>query len=195
MYVKKNNLKSEEGFILVLCLILLVIMVAIGSSVLFSASNQVKQSSSWGDYQQTFYSAETALEDAKSWLEQTISHDSSLVDGSIKNDDCTESHGETRGIMVVKTDKPGSPRNNDEGYDDINTLNDYDLDKYKYSYYIEKVEGSERKGGANPGDDASLDPGGPSSSSTYITYKVYICAFGPDEREKSNITALIEVKI
>ena len=182
MYLRK----SEEGFVLVLSLLLLVIMTTIGAGLIFTASNQAKQSSSWGNYQQAFYAAETGQEDAISWLEEKI-----YVEGKIpeelgnKKELCSTIFNKSE-INYVETDNKNNA-NLHIGYDDNNDLNDLDSNvkkgSYTYKYYIEKADTT---GVTNVREGEKVTMGDPYESATPTLeekYKVYICAIGPNNEE------------
>ena len=66
---KKIKNKHEEGFVLVVSLLILAVSIAIGGGTVYNATKQVVQSKNWERSQQALYAAEAGAEAAKKWLQ------------------------------------------------------------------------------------------------------------------------------
>ena len=69
MKIKNKKNKHEEGFVLVVSLLILAVSIAIGGGTVYNATKQVIQSKNWERSQQALYSAEAGVESAKKWLQ------------------------------------------------------------------------------------------------------------------------------
>ena len=72
MKIKKIKNKHEEGFVLVVSLLILAVSVAIGGGTVYNATKQVVQSKNWERSQQALYAAEAGVESAKKWLTNSV---------------------------------------------------------------------------------------------------------------------------
>jgi len=181
--------KSEEGFVLVLSLLLLVIMTTIGAGLVFTASKQSAQSSSWANYQQAFYAAETGLEEARSWLDEKI-----YIEGIIPNEKTDETALCSKVFDVSKIKFVQTSNNDPGGVSENNKLKDIDNninDGFKYSYYMEEADTTS---GPNLGVGSEVTASNDESSNSKKTYKVYICGNGPNN-EESNLEVLLSAII
>ena len=71
MKIKKYK-KSEKGFILVLAILILLVMSLMGTTLIVIASNDHKGNKLRDYNQQTFYAAETGIQEAKEYLNQQV---------------------------------------------------------------------------------------------------------------------------
>ena len=71
MKIKKHK-KSEKGFIIVLAILLLLVMSLMGTTLVVIASNDHKGNKLRDYNQQTFYAAETGIQEAKEYLNQQV---------------------------------------------------------------------------------------------------------------------------
>jgi len=71
MKIKKYK-KSEKGFVLVLAILLLLVMSLMGTTLIVIASNDVQGNRERDYNQQTFYAAETGIQEAKEYLNQQV---------------------------------------------------------------------------------------------------------------------------
>ena len=186
MHIKK----SEEGFVLVLSLLLLVTMTTIGAGLVFTASKQASQSNHWSNYQQTFYAVETGMEDVRSWLEERVYKEGEIpYKGNDVKKLCSSIFDKTQINYVVT-------RNNLQGFSDYNDLHDIDStikeNSYTYEYYIEEVEGAMQVNKGEGWNVLGSNDYEKESSTTKKTYKTYVCAKGPDN-EKSNLEVLLSI--
>ena len=78
MKIKKYK-KSEKGFVLVLAILLLLVMSLTGTTLVIIASNDVKGNRERDYNQQTFYAAETGIQEAIRFLDEVVQVGESLV--------------------------------------------------------------------------------------------------------------------
>ena len=71
MKIKKYK-KSEKGFILVLAILILLVMSLMGTTLVVIASNDHKGNTLRDYNQQTFYAAETGIQEAEEYLNQQV---------------------------------------------------------------------------------------------------------------------------
>ena len=71
MKIKKYK-KSEKGFVLVLAILVLLVMSLMGTTLVVIASNDHKGNTLRDYNQQTFYAAETGIQEAKEYLNQQV---------------------------------------------------------------------------------------------------------------------------
>ena len=78
MKIKKHK-KSEKGFIIVLAILLLLVMSLMGTTLIVIASNDVEGNRERDYNQQTFYAAETGIQEAIRFLDEVVQVGESLV--------------------------------------------------------------------------------------------------------------------
>ena len=78
MKIKKYK-KSEKGFVLVLAILILLVMSLMGTALIVIASNDVKGNRERDYNQQTFYAAETGIQEAIRFLDEVVQVGESLV--------------------------------------------------------------------------------------------------------------------
>ena len=71
MKIKKHK-KSEKGFVIVLAILVLLVMSLMGTTLVVIASNDHKGNTLRDYNQQTFYAAETGIQEAKEYLNQQV---------------------------------------------------------------------------------------------------------------------------
>ena len=75
----KKYKKSEKGFIIVLAILLLLVMSLMGTTLIVIASNDVEGNRERDYNQQTFYAAETGIQEAIRFLDEVVQVGESLV--------------------------------------------------------------------------------------------------------------------
>ena len=75
----KKYKKSEKGFVVVLAILLLLVMSLMGTTLIVIASNDVKGNRERDYNQQTFYAAETGIQEAIRFLDEVVQVGESLV--------------------------------------------------------------------------------------------------------------------
>ena len=68
----KKYRKSEKGFVLVLAILILLVMSLMGTTLIVIASNDVQGNRERDYNQQTFYAAESGIQEAKEYLNQQV---------------------------------------------------------------------------------------------------------------------------
>jgi len=76
---KKKYKKSEKGFVLILAILLLLVMSLMGTTLIVIALNDVKGNRERDYNQQTFYAAETGIQEAIRFLDEVVQVGESLV--------------------------------------------------------------------------------------------------------------------
>ena len=75
----KKYKKSEKGFVIVLAILLLLVMSLMGTTLIVIASNDAKGNRERDYNQQTFYAAETGIQEAIRFLDEVVQVGESLV--------------------------------------------------------------------------------------------------------------------
>ena len=75
----KKYKKSQEGFIVVLAILLLLVMSMMGTTLVVIASNDMDGNTKRDNNQQTFYAAETGIQEAIKFLDEVVQVGESLV--------------------------------------------------------------------------------------------------------------------
>jgi len=75
----KKYKKSEKGFVIILAILLLLVMSLMGTTLIVIASNDVKGNRERDYNQQTFYAAETGIQEAIRFLDEVVQVGESLV--------------------------------------------------------------------------------------------------------------------
>ncbi len=139
MKIKKN--KHEEGFVLVVSLLVLAVSVAIGGGTVYNATKQITQSKNWERSQQALYAAEAGAESAKKWLQDQYDSNTIPKSGSKPtNIKCYENFSNKRSKLVEANDQTGEKVENIGKYikeDDKEKRGS--LENYLYRYYISEA--------------------------------------------------------
>ena len=78
----KKYKKKEEGFVLVLAILLLLVMSLTGATLVVIASNDYRGNTLRDHHQQTLYAAETGIQEAKRYLSEQVKKGQSLNSGA-----------------------------------------------------------------------------------------------------------------
>ena len=113
MKIKKIKNKHEEGFVLVVSLLVLAVSVAIGGGTVYNATRQVVQSKNWERSQQALYVAEAGAEAAKKWLQ--VQYDKKrIISPSVKPEKITcYEHFTDKNPYIVESKDPLQPTGKD----------------------------------------------------------------------------------
>ena len=145
MKIKKIKNKHEEGFVLVVSLLILAVSIAIGGGTVYNATKQVIQSKNWERSQQALYAAEAGAEDAKKWLQDQYDDENFPKAGSLPtNITCYEGFSNKGSTLVEANKQPGQKVVNIKDFiPDDGTANNKDkresLENYLYRYYISEA--------------------------------------------------------
>ena len=140
MKIKKYK-KSEKGFAIVLALLLLVVMSLMGATLVIVVSSDHKQNSLKDSNQQTFYAAETGIQEAKDWLQKQSDAETLLKGGNPTLVFCkTLLFPNLNSVQAMKSSSSG--KNYHVGTNTLDQVIDAQSDekerlkKYSYEYFI-----------------------------------------------------------
>mgnify|MGYP001185248865 CR=1 FL=1 len=200
----KKYKKTEKGFVVVLAILLLLVMSIMGTTLVVIASND-HQGNKLRDYnQQTFYAAETGIQEAKEYLNQQVLKGVKLKPHDIGSlNFCKTSFfpSLSDNMSYIKAIGPenGSAR---KGWSKISHLGSSDateskrLDKYQYEWFItqspnanghtigsglpkEKQITSTSSSGTNIAESSSYNQS--TSLNTAYYYTIFSCAKGESD--------------
>ena len=178
MKINKKKNKHEEGFVLVVSLLILAVSIAIGGGTVYNATKQVVQSKNWERSQQALYAAEAGVESAKKWL-QTQYDDKRIpvASGQKTKIDCYENFT-VKEPDIVKAEG-ASP---DMGEVDAKDF----LEGYLYRYYISEANVVSGQTGPSSGSDLSAtsnyQTAGVNTSATLSKFLTSICGEAPNNQ-------------
>ena len=203
MKIKKYK-KSEKGFVIVLAILLLLVMSVMGATIIVIASNDIEGNRERDYNQQTFYAAETGIQEAKEYLNQQVQKGVTLKPYDIGPlNFCKTSFfpSLSDNMSYVKAIGPenGSAR---KGWSKISHLGSSDateskrLDKYQYEWFItqspnanghtigsglpkEKQITSTSSSGTNIAESSSYNQS--TSLNTAYYYTIFSCAKGESD--------------
>jgi hypothetical protein len=208
---KKKNLKNNEGFVLVLTLLMLIVMTITGVTMTTLVTAEYKENERRDHYQQTLYAAETALNLGKIWLKKAnlpaLSNSPSIWSGGGVSDWCS-----TKRFIDLPTTNVYVIKDSEKSIDLNSILKSSDkIEQQKYSnfelfwfiaypsvwngsQYVNNIKvsaTSDQNANAKSGsiDEASSKVTKQSSSGYY--YTIYACARKkPSYFEKSPVVAI-----
>ena len=204
----KKYKKSEKGFIIVLAILLLLVMSLMGTALIVIASNDVKGNRERDYNQQTFYAAETGIQEAIRFLDEVVQVGESLVgythpDPSLNF--CKTGLFPTISQNTSSVQAIGSP-----GYGAVNRIGRQSLNnlmtgndaiekkrlaKYQYEWFItqtpdykgatngtlrSKQVSSTASSGTNIGESASYKQSSSSTTDAYY-YTIFSCGKGEND--------------
>jgi type II secretory pathway pseudopilin PulG len=134
-FVKRKN-NNQRGFALVLAILLLVVMSIMGVTLITVVSGDFNENEKRDEYQQALYAAETAVNDAKSWLrKQGLPANPIVFDGGGVTGWCTISRFNDLSTLAA-TYVVGVATSGGKNLNDIINSQDVDQDKYKnFEFY------------------------------------------------------------
>ena len=207
MKIKKYK-KSEKGFVLVLAILVLLVMSLMGTTLVVIASNDHKGNTLRDYNQQTFYAAETGIQEAIKFLDEVVQVGESLV-GYTHPDPglnfCKTGLFPTISQNTSSVQAIGSP-----GYGAVNKIGRQSLNnlmtgndaiekkrlaKYQYEWFItqtpdykgatngtlrSKQVSSTASSGTNIGESASYKQSSSSTTDAYY-YTIFSCGKGEND--------------
>ena len=207
MKIKKYK-KSEKGFILVLAILILLVMSLMGTTLVVIASNDHKGNTLRDYNQQTFYAAETGIQEAIKFLDEVVQVGESLVSYTHPDQDlnfCKTGLFPTISQNTSSVQAIGSP-----GYGAVNRIGRQSLNnlmtgndaiekerlaKYQYEWFItqtpdykgatngtlrSKQVSSTASSGTNIGESASYKQSSSSTTDAYY-YTIFSCGKGEND--------------
>ena len=189
---KKNNIKNEQGFVLVISLMLLMVTTLMGTMLLLSATNESKSARSSGEKQQTFLSADSGTQYAVNYLKGLASSGSFPSNGHTATSLCD--------IPINKMGLAGytaivNGNNLSYAYSSAqqDLTSDTFYDKQKYQYYLSKLETASASGaGAGSEVGGGTIYSGVGSSIT-LRYVALSCGRNTETNMRSIIMAMMSV--
>ena len=191
MKIKKNN-KHEEGFVLIVSLLVLAVSVAVGGGTVYNATKQVVQSKNWERSQQALYAAEAGAEAAKKWLQAKYNAGNIPKTSSTPtNITCYENFSNKNSNLVEASELGQEKGKNIKDFipDDGTTINKdkrKSLENYLYRYYISEANIVSGQTGLSSGSDLSAtsnyQTGGVNTSATLSKFLTAICGEAPNNQ-------------
>ena len=192
MKIKKIKNKREEGFVLIVSLLVLAVSVAIGGGTVYNATKQVVQSKNWERSQQALYAAEAGVESAKKWLQTQYDDDRiPTASGQKENISCYENFSDRQPDIVKANGASQEMGKVDRKYikdfiDPNDTEKIKSLEDYLYRYYISEANIVSGQTGLSSGSDLSAtsnyQTGGVNSSATLSKFLTAICGEAPNNQ-------------
>ena len=200
------NSKNEQGFILVVALMLLLVTTTMGTMLLMSASGQSQMARASGDKQQTFLSADTGIQESIAYLATEAAAGNYPINasttGSICNIPITELGIDSYTAILSGNNLSFAFRsgNTDTDYMDLSTAMDlqgsddaayYNSDAY--IYYLSKLDTSTSSGsnaGGSVGDEGCYSAECSASSSRYVALS---CGINTVSNKRSIVMSIMSV--
>ena len=207
----KKYKKSEKGFVLVLAILLLLVMSLMGTTLIVIASNDVQGNRERDYNQQTFYAAETGIQEAIRFLDEVVQVGESLV--SYTHPDQDLNFCKTGLFPTISQNKSSVQAIGSPGYGAVNKIGRQSLNnlmtgndaiekkrlaKYQYEWFItqtpdykgatngtlrsKQIEGSTSSAGQNIAESTSYVQSEKfSSMGTSYYYTIYSCGKGEND--------------
>ena len=160
----KKYKKKEEGFVLVLAILLLLVMSLTGATLVVIASNDYRGNTLRDHHQQTLYAAETGIQEAKRYLSEQVKKGQSLNSGahpdayaqfcktifftSLNHE--TKKHNKENSVkaIILASNKVVASNRLDNLISSNDKTEQKRLAKYQYEYFITRTP---RQGGYTDG--------------------------------------------
>ena len=207
MKIKKYK-KSEKGFVLVLAILVLLVMSLMGTTLVVIALNDHKGNTLRDYNQQTFYAAETGIQEAIRFLDEVVQVGESLVGYSHPDQDLN--FCKTELFPTISQNKSSVQAIGSPGYGAVNKIGRQSLNnlmtsndaiekkrlaKYQYEWFItqtpdykgstmgthrSKQVSSTASSGTNIGESASYKQSSSSTTDAYY-YTIFSCGKGEND--------------
>ena len=204
----KKYRKSEKGFVLVLAILILLVMSLMGTALIVIASNDVQGNRERDYNQQTFYAAETGIQEAIKFLDEVVQVGESLV--SYTHPDQDLNFCKTGLFPTISQNKSSVQAIGSPGYGAVNRIGRQSLNnlmtgsdeiekkrlaKYQYEWFItqtldykgsttgthrSKQVSSTASSGTNIGESASYKQSSSSTTDAYY-YTIFSCGKGEND--------------
>ena len=194
MKIKNKKNKHEEGFVLVVSLLILAVSIAIGGGTVYNATKQVIQSKNWERSQQALYAAEAGVESAKKWLQTQYDEKRiPVASGQKTKIDCYENFTvkepdivEAKGASQDRGEIHQNPKYIKDFVDASDADKRESLEDYLYRYYISEANVVSGQTGLSSGTDLSAtsnyQTGGVNTSATLSKFLTSICGEAPNDQ-------------
>ena len=207
MKIKKYK-KSEKGFVIVLAILLLLVMSVMGTTLIVIALNDVNGNRERDYNQQTFYAAETGIQEAIRFLDEVVQVGESLV--SYTHPDQGLNFCKTGLFPTISQNTSSVQAIGSPGYGAVNRIGRQSLNnlmtgndaiekkrlaKYQYEWFItqtpdykgatngtlrSKQVSSTASSGTNIGESASYKQSSSSTTDAYY-YTIFSCGKGEND--------------
>ena len=204
----KKYKKSEKGFVIILAILLLLVMSLMGTTLIVIASNDVKGNRERDYNQQTFYAAETGIQEAIRFLDEVVQVGESLV--SYTHPDPGLNFCKTGLFPTISQNTSSVQAIGSPGYGAVNKIGRQSLNnlmtgndaiekkrlaKYQYEWFItqtpdykgatngtlrSKQVSSTASSGTNIGESASYKQSSSSTTDAYY-YTIFSCGKGEND--------------
>ena len=205
---KIKNRKSETGFVVILAVLLLLVMSLMGTTLVVIASNDHEGNLQRDYNQQTFYAAETGIQEAIRFLDEVVQVGESLV--SYTHPDQGLNFCKTGLFPTISQNKSSVQAIGSPGYGAVNKIGRQSLNnlmtgndaiekkrlaKYQYEWFItqtpdykgatngtlqSKQVSSTASSGTNIGESASYKQSSSSTTDAYY-YTIFSCGKGEND--------------
>ena len=194
MKIKNKENKHEEGFVLVVSLLILAVSIAIGGGTVYNATKQVIQSKNWERSQQALYAAEAGVESAKKWLQTQYDEKRiPVASGQKTKIDCYENFTvkepdivEAKGASQDRGEIHQNPKYIKDFVDASDADKRESLEDYLYRYYISEANVVSGQTGLSSGTDLSAtsnyQTAGVNTSATLSKFLTSICGEAPNDQ-------------
>ena len=194
MKIKNKKNKHEEGFVLVVSLLILAVSIAIGGGTVYNATKQVIQSKNWERSQQALYAAEAGVESAKKWLQTQYDEKRiPVASGQKTKIDCYENFTvkepdivEAKGASQDRGEIHQNPKYIKDFVDASDADKRESLEDYLYRYYISEANVVSGQTGLSSGTDLSAtsnyQTAGVNTSGTLSKFLTSICGEAPNDQ-------------
>ena len=194
MKIKNKKNKHEEGFVLVVSLLILAVSIAIGGGTVYNATKQVIQSKNWERSQQALYAAEAGVESAKKWLQTQYDEKRiPVASGQKTKIDCYENFTvkepdivEAKGASQDRGEIHQNPKYIKDFVDASDADKRESLEDYLYRYYISEANVVSGQTGLSSGTDLSAtsnyQTAGVNTSATLSKFLTSICGEAPNDQ-------------
>ena len=177
--------KREEGFALVVAMMLLFVMTVMGTTLVINASSQSKVVAISESEHQTFLSAETGIQDAVSWLSREVGKGNYPKNKSTKYTKlCDYNLGSSVSIA-----QESIKRNIIDEMNITATKEKQVYDRQTYSWIVSQFQQSTKTNigaGGSVAMGTNYSTGGSGSQGSYF-YKIYACA-----TDRNNMSTMLE---
>ena len=204
----KKYKKSEKGFVIVLAILLLLVMSVMGTTLIVIASNDIEGNRDRDYNQQTFYAAETGIQEAIKFLDEVVQVGESLV--SYTHPDSGLNFCKTGLFPTISQNTSSVQAIGSPGYGAVNRIGRQSLNnlmtgsdaiekkrlaKYQYEWFItqtpdykgatngtlrSKQVSSTASSGTNIGESASYKQSSSSTTDAYY-YTIFSCGKGEND--------------
>ena len=184
----ENKNINENGFAMILALVLLLVMTLMGTILVVNASNQTEVTTVSETGNQTFLTAETGVESASRWIYSEVAKNNFPKNG---NSTISTLCGYNLGGNIKFVKNYSNVVSNEMDIKNQNEKRIYDKQKF---YYVISEFGQSTVSNVGAGGTVSSSTNyGTAGGQMSYFYKIYSCAIGGDNNQKSMLEVVISV--